>query len=105
MKTKLSNAAKIRAALAAGDKAKNISQRLKVPISTVYTINWKMKNGKTIKRKIPFVIDTIEPVKKQTPLADFIREEVKNLEYDINRLDNIRSFLALRLQQLEQNGK
>ena len=105
MKTKMSNAAKIRAALAAGDEAKNISQRLKVPISTVYTLKWKMKNGKTATRKVPFVIDTIEPIKKSTPLADFISEEIKTLDYDIDRLQNIRAFLSLRRQQLEQNGE
>ena len=105
MKTKMSNAAKIRAALAAGDGAKNISQRLKVPISTVYTLKWKMKNGKKVTRKVPFVIDTIEPIKKSTPLADFIGEEIKALDYDIDRLQNIRAFLSLRQQQLGQNGE
>jgi hypothetical protein len=105
MKTKMSNAAKIRSALRAGETAKEISQRLKVPISTVYTVNWKMKNGKTVTRKAPFVIDTIEPIKKSTPLADFIGEEIKALDYDIDRLQIIRAFLSLRRQQLGQNGE
>ena len=104
MKTKMSNAAKIRAALAVGDKPKNISQRLKVPISTVYTLKWKMKNGKVAKRKVPFVVDQIKAI-KSTPLADFIREELASVERQIDNLHTIASFLAVRLRQMEQNGE
>ena len=119
MKTKMSNASKIRAALRAGEKPKEISQRLKVPINTVYTVNWKMKKAKRIvvtktqsdlakKLGVPiqaYAKEMLRMQAKPTPLADFVRAELANLDHDINRLENIRAFLTLRLQQLEQNGE
>ena len=42
MKTK-SKAAKIREAIAAGEKPADVAKRLRVPVSTVYTTRWKMK--------------------------------------------------------------
>ena len=119
MKTKMSNAAKIRSALQAGETAKEISQRLKVPISTVYTVNWKMKKAKKVvltKRQADLAKKLNIPIKtyakellraqaKPTPLADFVRAELANIEGQISRLGTIASFLSIRLQQLEHNGE
>lgn len=113
MKTKMSNAAKIRAALAAGDKPKNISQRLNVPISTVYTVNWKMKKRpKKIGRpKKVLTFNTLKGVadklqkENDNVAVNFVREELASIERQIDNLHTIASFLAIRLRQMEQNGE
>lgn len=124
MRTKTSNAEKIRTAVKAGEKPKEISKRLNIPVSTVYTVSWKMRNPKKRKRvvissrqaelakrlEIPIkayakqLVKLSEP-KTATPYADFIREELENVEQQIGRLQTIASFLTIRQQQLAQNGE
>lgn len=125
-----SKASEIRKAIRAGEKPKDIAARLGVKINKIYTTKWEMKKTAALKRKIsspkkiaitkseadlakklgvPVNIYAKEKLKaesiKETPLANFVLQELVNLEHQIDRLNTIRSFLSLRLQQLEQNGE
>ena len=116
MKTK-SQAAKIRTMLMKGKKPREVAESLRVPVSRVYTENWKMKNTS---KRVPMAIDEIKMPKEQvkalteavtkkpakaTPLTDFVREELASLERRIDDMQTVASFLAIRLRQLEQNGE
>jgi len=122
MRTKTSNAEKIREAVKAGEKPRDISKRLNIPVSTVYTVSWKMRQPKKRKRiviskeradlakrlNIPlekYARALVAAEKKATPYADFIKEELENVEQQIGRLQTIASFLTIRQQQLAQNGE
>lgn len=115
MKTKTSKASKIRAELEAGGTPKEVAAKLKVPVQMVYTENWKRK--KTVKKKKE-VLNAANKVfnkeykqkvrmaleYKPDPALDFLREELASIERQIDNLNTIASFLAIRLRQLEQNG-
>lgn len=140
MKTKMSKSDKIRAAIKAGKSTKEIVENLKVPISSVYTVRWRMKKEAAKKRVVitsdqaflakklgvPLEIYARELIKAKskkvgrpkkvqippapkvsapTPVRDFVLQEMVNIEHQIDRLNTIRSFLSIRLQQLEQSGE
>lgn len=73
MKTKTSRAAKVRAALEAGESVKDIAARFKLKPQTVYTLRWKMKNDKKrrynlskLKPNVPLVVDQTNVVVGKT---------------------------------------
>lgn len=123
MKTK-SKAAQIRTMLMNGKQPKEIAERLRVSVNRVYNENWKMKNkpkkrivlsqGEVdLAKKLAIPIEAYakqklkmqNEIKKATPLADFVREELAAVERQMDNLSRIASFLAIRLRQLEQNGE
>lgn len=109
-----SKSQKIRDAIAAGKTNKEIVEQFRAPISTVYTIRSKMKHakpankvGRPRKHVAPVRVSVATPVaaKPATPMSDFIREELANVERQIDNMQTIASFLTIRLRQLEQNGE
>lgn len=101
---KVSKVAKIRAALSAGQKPKDVAKNLKVSISSVYTENWKMRQEnkvKTTANKLP-PMPKFQP--KPDPAFDFLRDELASVERQIDTLNTVASFLAIRLRQMEQNA-
>ena len=102
---KVTKSTMVRNLLRAGKTAKEISKTLKVSPQFVYTQNWMMKNGnkkvKTNATNQPKILITAKP----TPMTDFVREELANIERQIDNLNTIASFLAIRLRQMEQNGE
>lgn len=103
----------IKSMLLGGKTPKEISHSLNVPVGSVYTARWQMKKeGKRRKVGRPKkIVQTLKfknsqpPAPKYTPLANFVLQEMVNIEHQIDRLNTIRSFLSIRLQQLEQNGE
>jgi transposase-like protein len=91
-------AAKVRDAIQAGEPVKDIAARFKLKPQTVYTMRWKMT-----KERVTSPISIKAP--KPTPNADFVREELANVERQIDNLNVIASFLTIRLRQLEHNGE
>ena len=91
-------AAKVRAAIQAGEPVKAIAARFKLKPQTVYTMRWKMAKERVVS---PISIKAPKP----TPNADFVREELVNVERQIDNLNVIASFLTIRLRQLEHNGE
>lgn len=92
----------IRGMLSGGKTPQQISQALNVPVGTVYTVRWKAKK-RAAKRRESKAVKIEAP--KPTPLSDFVREELANIERQIDNLNVIASFLAIRLRQMEQNGE
>ena len=74
MKTKTSRAAKVRAALEAGESVKDIAARFKLKPQTVYTLRWKMNqeskkrryNLSKLKPNVPLVVDQTNVVVGKT---------------------------------------
>ena len=97
--------AMIRSMLKAGKTVKEITKALKVSPQFVYTQKWMMKGGEKKVAARKMVLQYEKTSKKATPNADFIREELANIERQIDNLNVIASFLAIRLRQLEQNGE
>ena len=97
--------AMIRSMLKAGKTVKEITKALKVSPQFVYTQKWMMKGGEKKVAARKKMLQSKETSKKATPNADFIREELANIERQIDNLNIIASFLAIRLRQLEQNGE
>jgi transposase-like protein len=91
-------AAKVRAAIQAGEPVKAIATRFKLKPQTVYTMRWKMSKESVRPRM------SVE-APKPTPNTDFVREELANVERQIDNLNVIASFLTIRLRQLEHNGE
>ena len=102
MKTK---SATIRSMLKAGKTVKEITKAVKVSPQVVYTQKWMMKGGEKKVAARKMILQFKEANKKATPNADFVREELANVERQIDNLNVIASFLAIRLRQLEQNGE
>jgi hypothetical protein len=96
---KTTKSVQIRKAISEGKTPTAIAKELKVPVNTVYTVRWKM--NKAVKQ------DSVKlPMQHlATPNADFVRDELANIERQIDNLNTIASFLAIRLRQLEQNGE
>jgi transposase-like protein len=124
MRTKTRKTEQIQAAIKAGNSVAAIAKKFKVKPQTVYSIRWQMKNGMkkvaiskveaTIVKKlgVPLEVYAKEKIRmnkeiapKPTPNTDFVREELANVERQIDNLNVIASFLAIRLRQLEQNGE
>ena len=122
MRTKTRKTEQIQAAIKAGNSVAAIAKKFKVKPQTVYSMRWQMKNGMkkvtiskveaTIAKKlgVPLEVYAKEKIRmnkeiapKPTPNTDFVREELANVERQIDNL--IASFLAIRLRQLEQNGE
>lgn len=127
---KQSKSEKIRKELETGKSPKEVAAALKLPISSVYTVNWKRKKAlvraKAISRlkKVQLRESEVElakkmniPIKtyakekaklllanKSDPALDFLREELASVERQIDNLNTVASFLTIRLRQLEQNG-
>lgn len=100
---KVSKVAKIRAALSAGQKPKDVAKNLKVSISSVYTEGWRMRKESKVKasNKLP-PMPKFQP--KPDPGVEFLREELASVERRIDTLNTVASFLAIRLRQMEQNA-
>jgi hypothetical protein len=99
---------KIRQAIEAGKAPKEIATSLKVPVSRVYTIKWQMKKKAPAVKKLltnPRPRMFLKYDNPSTPMADFIQKELDNVEAQISRLQNIAAFLAVRHEQLKQNGE
>jgi hypothetical protein len=97
---KTTKSVQIRKAINEGKTPRTIAKELKVPVNTVYTLRWKM--NKEVKQDGV----KVSPMKiLSTPNADFVRDELANIERQIDNLNTIASFLAIRLRQLEQNGE
>ena len=124
MRTKTRKTEQIQAAIKAGNSVAAIAKKFKVKPQTVYSMRWQMKNGMkkvtiskveaTIVKKlgVPLEVYAKEKIRmnkeiapKPTPNTDFVREELANVERQIDNLNVIASFLAIRLRQLEQNGE
>lgn len=125
---KVSKAAKIREAISANEKPRDIAKRLKVPVSAVYTEGWKLR--KEAKKKVTVnrteamlakkVGISIEQYAEQKMLAanskivfehkpvdpalEFLRDELASVERQIDTLNTVASFLTIRLRQMEQNN-
>lgn len=102
MKTKTSRAAKVRAALEAGESVKDIAARFKLKPQTVYTLRWKM-NQESKKRVV---------VKKaEVPVVDYpvemeaYIEDIMEIRRQINNLHVIEAFLQIRIDQMKQNAQ
>ena len=108
---KVTKSTMVRSLLRAGKTAKEISKTLKVSPQFVYTQKWMMKGGNkkvkvnAAKKKAQLHQPKILLTAKPTPLTDFVREELANIERQIDNLNTIASFLAIRLRQMEQNGE
>jgi hypothetical protein len=97
---KVSKAAQIRAEIAQGTAPSVIAKKLKVPISTVYTARWKMKNTKQPKVKISPVI-----LKKlNTPIDNPYIDDIVEVRRQIDDLLVIENYLRTRADQVAQNG-
>lgn len=124
MRTKTRKTEQIQAAIKAGNSVASIAKKFKIKPQTVYSMRWQMKNGMkkvtiskveaTIAKKlgVPLKVYAKEKIRmnkeiapKPTPNTDFVREELANVERQIDNLNVIASFLAIRLRQLEQNGE
>lgn len=109
---KVSKSQLIREALAKGGKPADIAKQLKVPIQSVYTMNWVMKKGKKSKKvKTPKIPKTVTvtaskaaPKLDDDSVAEFIRDEISWIDSQIDQLRTIRAFLAIRESQYKQNG-
>ena len=109
---KRSKAAKIVKELETGKTPKEVASALKVPISSVYTVNWKRKRDLALAKglsrlnKLRMAVDP--PLDSKPPVVDpaldFLREELASVERQIDNLNTVASFLTIRLRQLEQNG-
>ena len=103
MKTK---AAKIRELLMKELPAKDIAAKLNVPISTVYTTRWKMKNTKPTaegQAKVKRILDRAKPTPKevvrQNELLDYLMAEMQETNRLISDATAIRTYLAVRIKE------
>lgn len=129
MKTK-SKAAKIREAIAAGEKPADVAKRLRVPVSTVYTTRWKMKKEGS-KRVVISKAEAHVAKKLGVTYEEYAKEKLKlqqqtetqkvennlPLEYEaymqdlleirrqIDNLHTIEAFLQIRVDQMRQNAQ
>lgn len=107
---KLSKAAQVRAAVREGLTPAEISKKLKVPLSTVYTTRWKMKTAKKGK-EIPLAVDETK-VKVHPALLKSLNKPIDNPYIDdivevrrqIDDLLVIENYLRTRADQVAQNG-
>ena len=103
MKTKTSRAAKVRAALEAGESVKDIAAKFKIKPQTVYTMRWKMNKATPEKRVV---------VKKaEAPVVDYPIEmgayidDLMEVRRQIDNLNVIEAFLQVRIEQMKQNAQ
>lgn len=109
---KQSKSEKIRKELETGKSPKEVAAALKLPISSVYTVNWKRKKAlvraKGLSRLNKLMAAVNPPITPkppaQDPALDFLREELASVERQIDNLNTVASFLTIRLRQLEQNA-
>lgn len=129
MKTK-SKAAKIREAIAAGEKPADVAKRLRVPVSTVYTTRWKMKkegNKRVViskaeahvakklgvtyeeyaKEKLKLQQQTeTQKVENNLPLEyEAYMQDLLEIRRQIDNLHTIEAFLQIRVDQMRQNAQ
>ena len=107
-----SKSQKVREAIEQGLSNKEIVEKLKIPVSTVYTVRWAVKKGiqpkklgRPRKHKAHVRVATPVAPKSTTPMSDFLREELAGIERQIDNLHTIASFLTIRLRQMEHNGE
>lgn len=101
MKTK-SQAAKIRELLVKNVAPKEIAEQLKVPISTVYTVRWKMKKTKPtpqIKASSPAIKSKTKEINRHNELLEYLMEEMQETNRLINDATAIRTYLAVRIKE------
>lgn len=103
MKTK-SQAAKIRELLMKETPPKEIAEQLKVPISTVYTVRWKMKKAKPTaeaKTKIKQLLDRTKSkeLNRHNELLSYLMQEMEETNRLISDATAIRTYLAVRIKE------
>ena len=105
MKTK-SQAAKIRELLMKETPPKEIAEQLKVPISTVYTVRWKMKKAKPtaeVQTKVKQMLDRTKPkakeIQRHNELLEYLIEEMEETNRLISDATAIRTYLAVRIKE------
>ena len=103
MKTK-SQATKIRELLMKETPPKEIAEQLKVPISTVYTVRWKMKKAKPTaeaKTKIKQLLDRAKSkeLNRHNELINYLIKEMEETNKLISDAEAIRTYLTVRIRE------
>lgn len=101
-----SKAAKIRDMVMQEIPPKDIAAKLKVPISTVYTVRWKMKKTKPtaeVQTKVKQMLDRTKPkakeIQRHNELLEYLIEEMEETNRLINDATAIRTYLAVRIKE------
>ena len=119
-------AAKIRAAIEAGESVKDIAARFKLKPQTVYTLRWKMKQESKkrvvvtraevdVAKKLGIPIETYAkeklkleqsppPVQYPVEMESYI-DDLMEIRRQINDLHVIEAFLQVRVEQMKQNAQ
>ena len=126
MKTKMSRADKVRAAIEAGEPVKDIAARFKLKPQTVYTMRWKM-NQESKKRVVVTRAEVDVAKKLGIPIETYAKEKLKleqspppvqypvemesyiddlmEIRRQIDSLHTIEAFLQIRIDQMKQNAQ
>lgn len=101
-----SKAAKIRDMVMQEIPPKDIAAKLKVPISTVYTVRWKMKKTKPtaeVQTKVKQMLDRTKPkakeIQRHNELLEYLMKEMQETNKLISDAEAIRTYLAVRLKE------
>ena len=119
-------AAKVRAAIEAGESVKDIAARFKLKPQTVYTLRWKM-NQESKKRVVVTRAEVDVAKKLGIPIETYAKEKLKleqspppvqypvemesyiddlmEIRRQINDLHVIEAFLQVRVEQMKQNAQ
>lgn len=100
-----SKAAKIRELLMKELPAKDIAAKLNVPLSTVYTTKWKMKNTKPTaegKAKVKRILDRAKPSSgpRNPALVPYLMKELETTNKLISDAEAIRVYLQVRIREV-----
>lgn len=102
-----SKAAKIREMVTQEVPPKDIAAKLKVPISTVYTVRWKMKKANKVsdhiaaksKTKSPAIKAKAKELNRHNELLDYLMGEMQETNRLISDATAIRTYLAVRIKE------
>ena len=101
-----SKAAKIREMVKQAVPPKDIAAKLKVPISTVYTVRWKMKKTKPtaeVQTKVKQMLDRTKPkakeIQRHNELLEYLMKEMQETNKLISDAEAIRTYLTVRIKE------
>ena len=107
MKTK-SQAAKIRELVAKNIPPKEIAGQLKVPISTVYTVRWKLKKANKVsdhiaaksKAKTSAAKAKAKEIKQNNDILGYLLEELQATNQLISDAQAVETYLKVRIKEV-----